>query len=80
MATILPLRSKYYGTKVELTANGEEHEITVWVPDHFARPFASEREMAAGYDTEEGSHDHVEDVQSLRIAQIIAKALTEAGY
>lgn len=82
MAEILPLEGKYYGTKVKIanpTCKGETEEITVWFPDHFAKPFASEREIANGWKPEDG-HDHVEDQQSLKIAQIICKALTEEGY
>jgi hypothetical protein len=80
MARILPLDFKYYGTEVEVNVNGQEYVITVWTPDHFAKPFASAREMGNGYDATEGSHDHVEDVASYKIAQIIEEALSKEGY
>jgi len=80
MAKILPLNGKYYGTKVEFTdAQDMEHEITIWTPDHYAGIFASEREIAGGWEPGDG-HDHVEDVQSYTIAKLICKTLTEAGY
>ena len=84
MATIKPLEGKYYGTIVVLTKPGsersdDEHELVIWCPDHYAKPFASSREVQAGWGPSDG-HDHVEDVQSFAIANIVAKALTEAGY
>lgn len=82
MARILPLDDVYYGTKVEFeagdTMNGP-HIIEVWADDHFAKPFASEREIAKGWTPERG-HDHVESVLSYEIANIICEALTKAGY
>lgn len=78
MAKILPLTGKYYGTMIELESS-EEHIINVWCPDHFAKPFASTREIERGWDPKDG-HDHIEDVQSFRLAQIICKALTEEGF
>jgi hypothetical protein len=81
MAQILPLDGKYYGTKIQISVdNGSgSDEMVVWTPDHFAEPFASEREIANGWNPADG-HDHVEDVQSYKIAQIICEALTEKGY
>lgn len=79
MARVLPLDGKYYGTKIEVATKDGNDEIKVWCPDHFARPFASEREIANGWTPEDG-HDHVEDAQSYKIATVIAEALTKAGY
>lgn len=82
MAKILSLEGKYYGTKVEFTTPenpNDTHEIVVWCPDHFAQPFASEREIQDGWTPEDG-HDHVESVQDYKIAQIICEALTKNGY
>lgn len=82
MATVLPLDGKYYGTKIRVrnpTCPNETDEIKVWFPDHFAKPFASEREIANGWTPEDG-HDHVEDAQSYRLACIIAEALTKEGF
>lgn len=84
MAKLLPLVGKYYGTKVEFTKPGskaadDKHELVIWCPDHFATPFASHREIQAGWEPSDG-HDHVEDVQSFTVANIIADALTKAGY
>lgn len=84
MAKVLPLKGKYYGTKVQFTkpgssADDDVHEITIWAPDHFADPFGSEREIEQGWGPEDG-HDHVEDQQSLTVAKIIAEALTKAGF
>jgi hypothetical protein len=77
MAKLRPLQGKYYGTIVELN---DGSTIEVWAPDHFAKPFASEREMAAGYDAEEGSHDHVESVRDLAIAQAIVDFCNLKGW
>lgn len=81
MARIRPLNGEYRGTIVEFEddQNGNQ-QITVWTPNHFAMPFVSERELARGWPTEIHGHDHVEDVQSYKIAQIICEALTQAGY
>ena len=80
MADVLPLGDeKYYGTKVRFTAGGEVHELKIWCSDHFAKPFASKREILKGWDPVEDGHDHVEDEQSLKVATIIAKALTKEG-
>lgn len=82
MAKILPLSSKYYGTVIELSTpnqSNDAHEIVVWCPNHFAQPFASEREIQNGWTPEDG-HDHVESVQDYKIAQIICEALTKNGY
>lgn len=82
MAEILPLEGKYYGTRVKVkspTCERETDEIKIWFPDHFAKPFASERELKNGWTPEDG-HDHVEDQQSYKIAQIICAALTKEGY
>lgn len=83
MAEILPLTGKYYGTKIQVknpTCHRETSEITVWFPDHFVTPFASEREIKQNMWTPEDGQDHVEDAQSYRIAQIIAEALTKEGF
>lgn len=82
MATILPLEGKYYGTKVQICLPGtpDTDEILVWCPDHFARPFASKREIANGWSAKLDGHDHVEDQQSYKIASVICEALTKAGY
>ena len=66
---IRPLRGKYYGTEIEVG----DGLITVWTPNHYASPFASEREIAQGWEPEHG-HDHVEDVQSYANAQLVAAA------
>ena len=82
MAEILPLQSKYYGTKIQVknpTCPNDTDEIVVWFPDHFAEPFASAREILNGWVPADG-HDHVEDAQSYRIAQVIAEALTKEGF
>ena len=82
MAKVLPLASKYYGTKVQIRNSkyGGTDEIVVWCPDHDAEPFASEREISQNGWTPEDGHDHVEDAQSFKIATIIAEALTKAGF
>jgi hypothetical protein len=83
MAEILPLEGKYYGTKIKIknpTCPRDTDEITVWFPDHFAEPFASEREIKQNDWTPAEEHDHVEDAQSYRIAQIIAETLTKEGF
>lgn len=84
MAKILPLEGKYYGTRIEFRKPGSKaaddvHEIKIWTPDHFATPFASEREIENGWTPEDG-HDHVEDAQSFKIATIICDALTKEGF
>lgn len=66
---VLPLDGKYYGTQVEVG----DGLITVWTPNHYACPFASSREIALGWQPEDG-HDHIEDVQSYANACLIAAA------
>lgn len=79
MAKVLPLTGKYYGTCVQFkTPDGQTHDLKIWASDHFAEHFGSHREIANGWTPEDG-HDHVEDEQSLRIANIIANALTAEG-
>jgi hypothetical protein len=76
MATILPLKGKYYGTVVELK---DGTQIEIWAPDHFANPFGSEREIANGWKPEDG-HDHVEDQRSLEIAKVVETYCNMKGW
>lgn len=66
---ILPLEGKYYGAEIEIG----EYSIKVWTPDYLASPFASVREIANGWEPENG-HDHVEDVRSYANACLISAA------
>lgn len=70
------LKGKYYGTKV-LYEGGEV--FTIWEPDHFATPFASEREILDGWTPEDG-HDHVEDQQSYRLSMHLVEFLNQIGF
>lgn len=67
---VAPLKGKYYGTVVRI---GDD-EVKVWTPDHFAKPFASVREIEQGWNAAEHGHDHVEDSQSYANACLIAAA------
>lgn len=78
MARIKDLSGKYYGTIVILDTP-EEDEIKIWCPDYYAKPFASSREIEQNNWTPEDGHDHVEDSQSYFIAQVVSRALTDAG-
>ena len=66
---LLPLSGKYYGTKLD----SKHGELDVWLSDHYARPFGSEREIANGWVPADG-HDHVEDKNSLEVAQFLESA------
>ncbi len=66
---ILPLEGKYYGAEIEIG----ENSVKVWTPNYSASPFASVREIANGWEPEDG-RDHVEDVQSYANACLIAAA------
>lgn len=66
---LLPLECKYYGTKLD----GIHGSLDIWMSDHFAVPFGSEREIANGWVPEDG-HDHIEDKNSLEIAQFLELA------
>lgn len=74
--TVAPLTGKYYGTGVEYDG---EVMFKIWQPDHFASPFASEREIAKGWVPEDG-HDHVEDCQSYALAETIVGHLNSIGF
>lgn len=71
------LRGKYYGTEVKYEG---ETKFKIWIPDHFAVPFASERELICGPSAEEDGHDHVEDQQSYRLAKSIVDHLNHTGF
>lgn len=73
---VSPLRGKYYGTGVEYDG---EVVFRIWEPDHFAVPFASEREIAGGWEPSDG-HDHVEDRQSYSLAKTIVDHLNSVGF
>ena len=83
---IAPLGIKYYGTEVcydpypEAPSRDAELEkvFTIWQPDHYAEPFASEREIARGWTPEDG-HDHVEDAQSYKMAVFLVNQLNSHG-
>ena len=78
---IAPLPSKYYGTEVQFVEDGEPITVfKVWLPDHFAKPFASEREIANGWTVEDQGHDHVEDQQSYRLAISIVDHFNVIGF
>jgi hypothetical protein len=66
---LLPLSGKYYGTKLD----SKHGELDVWLSDHYAIPFGSEREIANGWVPADG-HDHVEDKNSLEVAQFLESA------
>lgn len=66
---IRPLSGKYYGTEIDVG----ENRITVWTPNHRAKPFASVREIENGWMPEDGQ-DHVEDVESYSNALLISAA------
>lgn len=74
--SVAPLSGKYYGTVV--CYDGEE-VFKIWQPDHFAVPFASDREILEGWTPEDG-HDHVEDQQSYRLACKIVEFLNQTGF
>ena len=75
MWSIAPLSGKYYGTVV--LYNGSQ-VCKIWESNHFAVPFGSSREIANGWTPEDG-HDHVEDEQSLRIAEEFVKHMNSLG-
>lgn len=68
--SISPLEGKYYGSRVNLP---DGDVIVVWTPDHFASPFASEREIANGWEPQDG-HDHVEDRASYANSRLLVEA------
>ena len=72
---VAELDGKYYGTKVRYK---HRDVCKFWCPNHFARPFASEREIANGWTPEDG-HDHVEDVQSYELAAEFVKHMNAIG-
>jgi hypothetical protein len=76
-----PLPGKYYGTSVLYQDEaGDVYEVfKIWMPDHFAKPFASEREIAQGWDPAEEDHDHVEDAQSYALACNLVEHLNATG-
>lgn len=75
MAKILPLDSKYYGTRI---AYGKDQELIVWNTAWY--DFApSERELANGW-TEDYGQDHVESQADYEIANLLCETLTKAGY
>lgn len=67
---VAPLDGKYYGTVVQLP-NGAT--ITVWIGDEFKAP-ASSREVANDWDHSIDGFDHVEQIEDLQVALLIAKA------
>lgn len=88
---LAPLDLKYYGTKVCYNSEEEPSDrpptpgeaefdkiFEIWQPDHFAVPFASDREIAAGWVPADG-HDHVEDVQSYTLACNLVEHLNSTG-
>lgn len=75
--SIKPLEGKYYGTIILDSLTGDE--IKLWISDHFAKPFASEREIKNGWTPEDG-HDHVESVRDYEYAQVIVDALNNYEY
>jgi len=46
--TVGELKGKYYGTKVQFDG---DTVFEIWCPNHFAKPSASEREIAKGVDS-----------------------------
>jgi hypothetical protein len=76
MWAIRPLIGKYYGT---IVCFDHERVFTIWEPDHFATPFASEREILGGWTPEDG-HDHVEDQQSYKLACELVDHLNSIGF
>lgn len=74
--TVGELKGKYYGTKVQFDG---DTVFTIWYPDHFAEPFASEREIAKGWTPDDG-HDHIEDQQSYNTAKLIVDYLNSIDH
>ncbi|MNQ24624.1 hypothetical protein D3C85_378240 [compost metagenome] len=76
MWKVAELGGKYYGTVVEYDGEGA---FKIWKPDYFLKPFASEREISAGWLPEDG-YDHVEDQQSYKLACFLVEALNKSGF
>lgn len=75
--SVAPLEGKYYGTGIQY--NGSTI-FKIWEPDHFAVPFASIREIEAGWSSKEDGHDHVEDQKSYALAKSIVDHLNSTGF
>lgn len=76
MAKLLPLKGKYYGTKIELKSGDI---IEVWVGHQKKNYKPSPREIENGWTSDIG-FDHVETEDDYNIAVAIIKTLDEMGY
>jgi hypothetical protein len=77
-AQILPLGSKYYGTKIEIDTPHGKTWVEVW---HMGDYKPSKRELALLEPGEEfeGCDSHYESADGYRLAKIICDAINAAG-
>ena len=73
-AKLLPLKGKYYGTKIAVEHQGKESEISVW---HMGNYKPSARELERRSEGFEYCDSHFESEASLEIAKRIFAALND---
>jgi hypothetical protein len=72
-----PLPSKHYSTEIGLVVNLDGHNYNLYIEISGYAPVASTREIARGWDPEDGM-DHTESEAHYRIAKAICACLKEA--
>ena len=73
-ANLRPLPGKFYSTEVSLVVNLDGHNYNLYIDISGYAPVASTREIARGWDPEDGM-DHTESEAHYRIAKAICDCL-----
>jgi hypothetical protein len=76
-ANLRPLPGKFYSTEIGLVVNLDGHNYNLYIEISGYAPVASTREIARGWDPEDGM-DHTESEAHYRIAKAICACLKEA--
>lgn len=76
-ANLRPLPGKFYSTEVNLVVNVDGWNYNLFIDISGYAPVASTREIARGWDPEDGM-DHTESEAHYRIAKAICACLKEA--
>lgn len=75
--SLRPLPGKFYSTEIGLVVNLDGHNYNLYIEISGYAPVASTREIARGWEPEDGM-DHTESEAHYRIAKAICACLEEA--